>query len=99
MSMTDSRRSGLSQAGVVVQLVADIVAAIIGLWILLYVLDANPGNDLVVVVKDAARWLAGWSYDLFSIPTDWLRVLVNYGIAAVVYLLVGHGLAVRLRRA
>lgn len=95
--MTD-RRSGLSQAGVVIQVVADIVAAIIGLWILLYVLDANPANDLVVVVENTARWLAGWSYDLFTLDTDWLRVLVNYGIAAVVYLAVGHGLAVRLRR-
>lgn len=97
--MTGSKRSGLNQAGVALQVIADIVAAIIGLWILLYVLDANPGNDLVVVVQDAARWLAGWSYDLFTIDTDWVRVLVNYGIAAVVYLLVGHGLAVRLRRA
>jgi len=97
--MTASRRSGLSQAGVALQVIADIVAAIIGLWILLYVLDANPGNDLVVVVQDAARWLAGWSYDLFTIDTDWVRVLVNYGIAAVVYLAIGHGLAVRLRRA
>ncbi len=97
--MTQSRRSGLSQAGVVVQVVADVVAAIIGLWILLYILEANPGNDLVVVVKDAARWLAGWSYDLFSLNPDWLQVLVNYGIAAVVYLAIGHGLAVRLRRA
>lgn len=96
--MTGSKRSGLNQAGVVLQVIADIVAAIIGLWILLYVLDANPGNDLVVVVQDAARWLAGWSYDLFTIDTDWVRVLVNYGIAAVVYLAIGHGLAVRLRR-
>ena len=97
--MTARRRSGLSSAGVAVQVVADILAAIIGLWILLYILDANPGNDLVVVVKDAAHWLAGWSYDLFSLSPDWLQVLVNYGIAAVVYLAVGHGLAVRLRRA
>lgn len=96
--MTGSKRSGLNQAGVALQVIADIVAAIIGLWILLYVLDANPGNDLVVVVQDAARWLAGWSYDLFTIDTDWVRVLVNYGIAAVVYLAIGHGLAARLRR-
>jgi hypothetical protein len=96
MSMTN--RSGLNQAGVALQVIADIVAAIIGLWILLYALEANPGNDLVIAVKSTAHWLAGWSYDLFSIDTDWLRVLVNYGIAAVVYLLIGHGLGVRLRR-
>lgn len=74
------------------------MAGIIGLWVLLYLLDANPSNDLVTVLHDAARWLAGWSHDLFSISTDWVRVVVNYGIAAVVYLAIGHTLAVRLRR-
>ncbi|EST37195.1 hypothetical protein N566_14320 [Streptomycetaceae bacterium MP113-05] len=85
--------------GVAVAILADILAGIIGLWIVLYLLDANPSNDLVALLRDAAHWLAGWSYDLFPIDADWLRVLVNYGIAAVVYLLVGHGLASRLRRA
>lgn len=93
------RRSGASTAGVALQILADILAGIIGLWILLYLLNANPTNDLVAALHDAARWLAGWSYDLFPIDQDWLRVLVNYGIAAVVYLLIGHGLGVRLRRA
>lgn len=93
------RRSGAGTAAVAIQIVADILAGIIGLWILLYLLDANPTNDLVAVLHDAARWLAGWSYDLFPIDQDWLRVLVNYGIAAAAYLLIGHGLAVRLRRA
>ncbi|MFR9755705.1 hypothetical protein [Streptomyces sp. TR06-5] len=91
------RRSGIGTAGVAVQVLADILAGIIGLWILLYLLHANPANDLVAVLHDAAHWLAGWSYDLFPIDQDWLRVLVNYGIAAVVYLVIGHGLAVRLR--
>ena len=93
-----AKRSGVSQAAAVVQIIADIVAGIIGLWVLLYILDANPGNSLVSVLHDAARWLAGWSYDLFPIDADWLRVLVNYGIAAVVYLLIGHAVAMRLRR-
>lgn len=95
---TAARRSGASTAGVAIAILADILAGIIGLWIVLYLLDANPSNDLVALLHDAARWLADWSYDLFPIDTDWLRVLVNYGIAAVVYLLIGHGLASRLRR-
>jgi hypothetical protein len=96
---TTTRRSGASTAGVALQILADIFAGIIGLWILLYLLDANPANDLVALLHDAARWLAGWSYDLFPISEDWLHVLVNYGLAAVVYLFIGHGLASRLRRA
>ncbi|THA26644.1 hypothetical protein E4198_19980 [Streptomyces sp. RKND-216] len=96
---TVTRRSGASTAGVALQIIADILAGIIALWIALYLLEANPSNELVDVLHDAARWLAGWSYDLFPIETDWLNVLVNYGIAAAAYLLIGHGLAVRLRRA
>lgn len=93
-----ARRSGAGQAAIAVRLIADIAAGIIGLWILLYLLDANGANDLVVLLHDCARWLAGWSHDLFAISTDWLNVLVNYGLAAVVYLLIGHALASRLSR-
>jgi len=98
MVTTARRRYGGSHAALVIRVVADIIAAIIGLWILLYVLNANRGNDLVVFVQDAARWLAGWSYDLFDLEPGWFQVLINYGIAAVVYLLVGHALAARIRR-
>ncbi|PJE94445.1 hypothetical protein CUT44_29920 [Streptomyces carminius] len=96
--VTTVRRSGGSTAALVIRIVADIMAAIIGLWILLYVLDANRGNDLVVFVQDAARWLAGWSHDLFDLEPGWFQVLINYGIAAVVYLFIGHLLAARIRR-
>lgn len=81
-----------------IRVIADVVAGIIALWVVLYLLDANPSNDLVSALHDAARWLAAWSYDLFSFSKDWLQVVVNYGIAAVVYLVLGHALATRLRR-
>ncbi|KAF4406698.1 MULTISPECIES: hypothetical protein [Streptomyces] len=94
-----SRRSGSNAAATAIALVADVAAAILALWILMYWLDANRANDLVSFVQDAARWLAGWSYDLFTMDTDWLRVLLNYGLPAVVYLFIGHALALRIRRA
>jgi hypothetical protein len=97
MTVTARRRSGASTAAVAIHVVADVVAAIIGLWILLYLLEANPSNDLVGLIHDCARWLAGWSHDLFSIDTEWVRGVVNYGIAAVAYLFIGHALAARLR--
>ncbi|GAA2442237.1 hypothetical protein [Streptomyces macrosporus] len=98
MVTTVRRRYGGNQAAAVIRVVADIVAAVIGLWILLYVLDANRGNDLVVFVQDSARWLAGWSHDLFDLEPGWFQVLINYGIAAVAYLFLGHLLAARVRR-
>ncbi len=78
--------------------VADITAVILGLWILFALLDANRANDLVDVVHDAAQWLAGWSHDLFTMDTDWLRTVLNYGLPALVYLFIGHTLAARMRR-
>lgn len=78
--------------------VADILAAILGLWILMYLLEANRGNDLVQFIHDAARWLAGWSHDLFTFDDEWARVVAGYGLAALVYLFVGHVVAGRLRR-
>jgi hypothetical protein len=82
----------------VIAVVADIAAFIIGLWIVMYLLDANRANNLVSFVQDAARWLAGWSHDLFTFDEEWARVVCGYGLAAVVYLLLGHLLASRVRR-
>ncbi|WP_326591055.1 hypothetical protein [Streptomyces sp. NBC_01294] len=82
-----------SQAGRAVALVADVLAFVIALWILLYLLEANQGNELVGFVHDVASWLVGWSYDLFTFSREWVQVVVGYGLAAVVYLLVGHTIA------
>ncbi|MFB7467194.1 hypothetical protein [Streptomyces sp. NPDC056224] len=84
---------GSNQAGRAVALVADVLAFVIVLWILLYLLDANRGNELVEFVHDSASWLAGWSYDLFTFSREWVQVVVGYGLAAVVYVLVGHAVA------
>ncbi|MFD3440021.1 hypothetical protein ACFWU3_21190 [Streptomyces sp. NPDC058685] len=96
--MSPRHRTGSNQAGTVIAIVADVMAFILGLWILMYLLDANRANDLVNFVQDAAHWLAGWSYDLFTFDEAWARVVAGYGLAAVVYLFVGHAVAGRLRR-
>ncbi|MFB7181976.1 hypothetical protein ACFCYI_30230 [Streptomyces sp. NPDC056257] len=90
---TRARTRGSSQAGRAVALVADVLAFVIALWILLYFLDANQGNSLVDLIHDVASWLATWSYDLFTFSREWVQVVIGYGIAAVVYLLVGHAIA------
>ncbi|MFE2275508.1 hypothetical protein [Streptomyces lavendulae] len=79
-------------------LVADAAALLILLWITLWLLDANQGNSLVSFVHDAADWLAGWSYDLFTFDRAWVQVVVGYGLAALVYGCVGHAVAGRLTR-
>ncbi|QNE77725.1 hypothetical protein F0344_26800 [Streptomyces finlayi] len=96
--MSPRTGTGSSTAARVIAVVADVMAFIIGLWILMYLLEANPANDFVEWVRDAARWLAGWSHDLFTFDAEWARVVTGYGLAAVVYLFIGHAVAGRIRR-
>ncbi|WP_030379624.1 MULTISPECIES: hypothetical protein [unclassified Streptomyces] len=96
--MSPRYHSSANGAGTVIAIVADVMALILGLWILMYLLDANPGNDLVQFVHDVARWLAGWSRDLFTFDEAWARVVAGYGLAAVVYLFIGHAIAHRMQR-
>ncbi|GGY91132.1 hypothetical protein GCM10010385_46720 [Streptomyces geysiriensis] len=95
--MSPRTRSG-SSAGTAVAVVADIMAGVLGLWILMYLLEANRANDLVQFVHEVADVLASWSRDLFTFDEAWARVVAGYGLAAVVYLFVGHAIAGRLGR-
>ncbi|MET9731678.1 hypothetical protein ABZZ79_13765 [Streptomyces sp. NPDC006458] len=92
------RYGSANQAGRVIAIVADVMAFILGLWILMYLLDANPSNSFVQFIHDTAHWLAGWSHDLFTFDEAWARVVAGYGLAAVVYLFVGHAIANRVHR-
>ncbi|MEU9480845.1 hypothetical protein [Streptomyces sp. NPDC048191] len=90
--------SGTRRTALVIHTVADVAAAFLGLWILLYLLQANHANVFVGFVEDVADALSWWSRDIFTMDTENLRVLLNYGLPAVLYLAVGHGIALRLRR-
>ncbi|MGW7255275.1 hypothetical protein [Streptomyces sp. NPDC054834] len=79
--------------------IADTAAGFLGLWIVLYLLDANQANPFVEFVHGTADWLSGWAQDIFTMDTESLRVVLNYGLPAVIYLLIGHGIAARLNRA
>ena len=80
---------GASLLARVVQLVVSVVVAIIVAGILLVVLKANPANSIVSEVHSWARWLAGPFDGMFSFHSANAAIAVNWGIAAVVYLLVG----------
>ncbi|WP_372515771.1 hypothetical protein [Streptantibioticus silvisoli] len=83
----------------IIAVIADVAALILIGWIVLYILKANTGNEVVGWVHSTADWLSGWSHDIFTPNSKWLRVLLNYGIAAAVYLFIGNLLAGRIRRA
>ena len=92
-------RSTARRTALAIHTIADVAAAFLGLWILLHLLGANEANVFVEFVHGTADWLAGWSQDIFTMDTEGLRVLLNYGLPAIIYLLVGHGIAARLGRA
>lgn len=79
----------------VVHLVVSVVVLIIVVGIVLVLLKANPTNSIVSQVHDWARWLAGPFDGIFSFHNARVAIAVNWGIAAVVYLIAG-GLIARL---
>jgi hypothetical protein len=81
--------SGLLLVAKLVMLVAVLIAAVIGLAILLKVLGANPSNSIVKGVHDVGKALVGSFKDIFEIKRPKVSIAVNWGLAAVVYLAVG----------
>jgi hypothetical protein len=69
--------------------VVGVVVLIIVAGILLVVLKANPTNAIVSDVHGWAHSLAGPFDGIFSFHNPRVAIAVNWGIAALVYLLVG----------
>ena len=78
-----------------VHLTVGIIVLIIVAGIVLVLLKANATNTIVSDVHDAARWLAGPFDGIFSFHNANVAIAVNWGLAAVAYVLVG-GLIARL---
>jgi hypothetical protein len=76
----------------IVNLATTIAVGIVVAGIVLRVASANLHNDVVRVINDAARWLVGPFHDLFAVHGDW-HFIVNWGIAAALYLVVGRFIA------
>ena len=73
----------------VVRLATAGVVTIIIAGILIHVLDANTSNAIVGAVDDAATWLTQPFHGFFDPDRAKVRLAVNWGLAAVVYGVVG----------
>lgn len=82
-----------------VRAVTAIVVGIIVIAIVLVVLGANGSNDIVQWFRDAGSWLAGPFRHLFDVGSNKADIAVNWGIAAVVWGLIGGVIASLLARA
>jgi uncharacterized membrane protein YfbV (UPF0208 family) len=90
---------GRASAARAVVLAGTVVALILVVAILLVVLGASHGNELVKAVRSAARFLAGPFDGLFSLHHRKASTAVNWGIAAVVWYAVARLIArLMLRR-
>jgi hypothetical protein len=66
------------------------IALIILLHLGFVLLEANPHNPLVNFMADLANWFSWLFRDMFTgIEDPKVRDVVNYGIAALVYLAIG----------
>lgn len=86
-------------AAKLISLIATIVVAVLAVHIVFVMFEANTSNAIVRAVGDRAHDLAWQFRDMFQPDDPKAAVLVNYGIAAVVYLIVGRALAGLVRRA
>jgi hypothetical protein len=91
-------RRGVGTLAMLVNLLVTAVVALIVAGILLVVLEANPTNDVVQWVTDAARWLTGPFDGMFDLDSARWTIALNWGIAAAVYLVVGRFIARLLAR-
>jgi hypothetical protein len=83
----------------IVRIVTALVVGVIVVGIVLHLLDANAGNALVGAIYDVAGWLVTPFKGLFSLDEQKAQIAVNWGIAALVYAIVGGVIASLLARA
>jgi hypothetical protein len=77
----------------IVSVVVSVIVLIIVAGILLVLLKANASNSIVSEVHGWARSLAGPFDGMFSFHSAHTAIAVNWGIAAIVYSIVGGLLA------
>jgi hypothetical protein len=77
----------------IIWIIAVVAAFFLILHIIFVIFEANPGNALVDFVGDVANALAWIFRDLFTPDDGKLRVLLNFGLAAIVYLALGRVVA------
>ncbi len=75
-----------------------VVVAVIVIAIILWLVSANPHNVIVSDIHDAGAWLTGPFHNIFSVKGAKLDLALNWGLAALIYAVVGGFLASLLAR-
>ena len=73
----------------VIRIVTVVFAAVLVVHIVLTVTAANPANGITIFFRDLADQLTLGIGDLFLPSSPTLAVILNYGLAAVVWIAIG----------
>jgi hypothetical protein len=76
-----------------IRTITAVAVGIIVLAVVLRLLGANQSNTIVSDIHDAGAWLVGPFANVFSVSGPKLHMALNWGLAAVVYAVVGGLLA------
>jgi hypothetical protein len=91
--------AGLLALARLVMLVATLIFLLIVVAIVLRDVDANASNSIVKGIHDGANFFAGSFTDMIKETRHYKRAItINWGIAAIVYLLVGAVISGLIRR-
>lgn len=82
----------------IIRIVTGVVVTVFVLHILFVVFDANQGNEFVSFVYGLAQVLVLGLGDVFTPDDALLGVILNYGLAALVYLVIGRLIVKAIRR-
>jgi hypothetical protein len=82
----------------VIMAVAAVIAVILVLHIIFVLLDSNGSNTIVHTVGSWSWHLAAWFRGLFTTGSANWNTVLDYGLAALVYLFVGSLLAKLVER-
>ena len=91
-------RRGLRWLADLVRLLGWLIALLLVVYILFTVFHANPANPWAVFVNNWAQALNLGLGNLFTHPDPRLVVAINYGAAAIVWLIIGLLLSRLIRR-
>lgn len=94
----EARAQVVGTVATVVRWIGLLCAIVLVVHVVLTVGSANPANGITTFFADLARPLALGFHDLFTPADPKLFVLVNYGIAAIFWLVVSGVLAKLIRR-
>jgi hypothetical protein len=81
-------RRAAGAVATVLRVIGLIIVAILVIHILLTVFDANPANSFATFIRDGANMFSLGLTDLFRLANPKATVAVNYGLAAVVWLVI-----------